>query len=32
LLALDQAKDVGAVLRLTRPDQTSSRRLAAAGQ
>lgn len=29
LLALDQAKDIGAVLRLTRPEQTSGRRAAA---
>jgi 2-methylcitrate dehydratase PrpD len=32
LLGLDQAQDVGAVLRLTRPDQTAARRLAAVGQ
>jgi 2-methylcitrate dehydratase PrpD len=31
LLALDEAKDVGAVLRLTRPEQTDARRLASAG-
>jgi 2-methylcitrate dehydratase PrpD len=30
LLALDQAQDVGAVLRLTRPDRAEARRLAAA--
>ena len=28
LLALDEAKDIGAVLRLTRPDATSGRRVA----
>jgi 2-methylcitrate dehydratase PrpD len=32
LLALDQAGDVGAVLRLTRPDRTGSRRLASGGR
>ncbi len=31
LLALDQARDLGAVLRLTRPEQTDARRLASAG-
>jgi 2-methylcitrate dehydratase PrpD len=31
LLALDEAQDVGAVLRLARPDATGARRLAAAG-
>jgi 2-methylcitrate dehydratase PrpD len=31
LLALDQAQDVGTVLRLTRPDRTEARRLAATG-
>jgi 2-methylcitrate dehydratase PrpD len=31
LLALDQARDVGAVLRLTRPDRAEARRRAAAG-
>jgi 2-methylcitrate dehydratase PrpD len=31
LLALEQVKDVGSLLRLTRPDETSSRRVAAAG-
>lgn len=30
LLALDQAKDLGAVLRLTRPEQTDTRRVASA--
>ena len=30
LLSLEQAKDVGAVLRLTRPGETSARRIAAA--
>ena len=32
LLALEQAKDIGAVLRLTRPEETSGRRIAAAGR
>ncbi len=32
VLALDQVKDVGALLRLTRPDETSGRRVAAAGR
>ena len=31
VLALEQAKDIGALLRLTRPDETSGRRVAAAG-
>ncbi|MGH8700205.1 MAG: hypothetical protein ACREVR_03385 [Burkholderiales bacterium] len=31
LAALGQAKDVGAVLQLTRADQTGARRLASAG-
>ena len=31
LLALDEARDIGAVLRLTRPDQPAARRRAAAG-
>jgi len=30
-LALEQALDIGALLRLTRPDTTSGRRVAAAG-
>ena len=29
LLALDEAQDIGALLRLTRPDTTSGRRVAA---
>ena len=32
VLALEQAQDIGAVLRLTRPDATSARRVAAAGR
>ena len=32
LLALDEAQDIGALLRLTRPDETSGRRVAAAGR
>jgi 2-methylcitrate dehydratase PrpD len=31
LLALEQAKDIGSVLRLARPEETSGRRIAAAG-
>jgi 2-methylcitrate dehydratase PrpD len=32
LLALDQAKDIGALLRLTRPEESGGRRFAAAGR
>lgn len=32
VLALEQAQDIGALLRLTRPDETSGRRVAAAGR
>lgn len=32
LLGLEQAKDIGALLRLTRPDETAGRRMAAAGR
>jgi 2-methylcitrate dehydratase PrpD len=32
VLALEQTQDIGALLRLTRPDETSGRRLAAAGR
>ena len=31
VLALEQAQNIGALLRLTRPDATSGRRAAAAG-
>jgi 2-methylcitrate dehydratase PrpD len=32
LLALEQAKDIGALLRLTRPEETDARRALAAGR